>query len=83
MSCICQIVSSLDFANHGVFMRVWLTFQNRASDIPKLKGEKELKPVSLRVKDAAEALLTSIMEHVVRAAVSGHDLIERHGFAHL
>lgn len=40
--------------------------QNRASDVPKLKGDKELKPVSLRVKDAAEALLTSIMEHVVK-----------------
>ena len=39
--------------------------QNRASDVPQLKGEKELKPVSLRVKDAAEGLLTIIMDHVV------------------
>ncbi|ELT94828.1 hypothetical protein CAPTEDRAFT_133737 [Capitella teleta] len=38
--------------------------QNRASDVPKLKGEKELKPVSMRVKDAAEGLLTTIMNHV-------------------
>ena len=36
--------------------------------MPKLKGEKELKPVSMRVKDAAEQLLTAIMDSVV----SGH-----------
>ena len=40
--------------------------QNRASDVPKLKGSKDLKPVSMRVKDAADALLTAIMDHVVR-----------------
>ncbi len=40
--------------------------QNRASDEPKLKGDKELKPVSMRVKDAAESLLSVIMDHVVR-----------------
>ena len=33
--------------------------------MPKLKGEKELKPVSQRVKEAAEALLSVIMDHVV------------------
>jgi len=33
--------------------------------VPKLKGEKELKPVSMRVKDAAEQLLTAIMDSVV------------------
>jgi hypothetical protein len=33
-----------------------------------LKGEKELKPVSMRVKDAAEGLLTTIMNHVVGSA---------------
>ena len=43
-----------------------LLFQNRASDVPKLKGEKQLKPVSQRVNDAAEGLLTVIMDHVVR-----------------
>ena len=43
--------------------------QNRASDVPQLKGEKELKPVSLRVKDAAEGLLTIIMDHVVSDAL--------------
>lgn len=31
---------------------------------PKFKDEKELKPVSMRVKDAAENLLTIILEHV-------------------
>jgi hypothetical protein len=33
--------------------------------VPHLKGDKELKPVSMRVKDAAEGLLTTIMDHVV------------------
>ena len=36
------------------------------SDVPKLKGEKERKPVSLRVQDAAEGLLSVIMDRVVR-----------------
>ncbi|XP_048586006.1 ral GTPase-activating protein subunit beta [Nematostella vectensis] len=31
---------------------------------PMLKGDKELKPVSFRVRAAAEGLLTCIMEHV-------------------
>ncbi|KAK3094041.1 hypothetical protein FSP39_023374 [Pinctada imbricata] len=38
--------------------------QNRASDPPKFKGDKEQKPASTRVKDAAEALLTCIIQHV-------------------
>ncbi len=46
-------------------MILGLILQNRASDEPKLKGDKELKPVSLRVKDAAEGLLSCIMDHVV------------------
>lgn len=29
-----------------------------------MKDEKELKPVSMRVKDAAESLLTIILEQV-------------------
>lgn len=44
-------------------MFLWL--QNRASDVPKLKAEKEIKPVSMRVKEAAEGLLAVIMDHVV------------------
>lgn len=31
---------------------------------PRLKGDKELKPVSFRVREAAEGLLTVIMEHL-------------------
>ncbi|KAL5009165.1 hypothetical protein ScPMuIL_014746 [Solemya velum] len=38
--------------------------QNRASDPPKFKGEKELMPASMRVKDAAEAVLTCIIDQV-------------------
>ena len=30
----------------------------------KMKDEKELKPVSMRVRDAADALLTVILEQV-------------------
>ncbi|CAA9993032.1 unnamed protein product [Nesidiocoris tenuis] len=38
--------------------------QGKRRDEPiKLKDEKELKPVSMRVRDAAEALLTVVMEH--------------------
>ncbi|GFS13038.1 Ral GTPase-activating protein subunit beta [Elysia marginata] len=37
---------------------------NRASDPPKFKGNKELMPASMRVKDAAEALLTCIIDQV-------------------
>lgn len=32
----------------------------------KMKDEKELKPASMRVRDAAEALLTIILEQVPR-----------------
>jgi hypothetical protein len=39
--------------------------QNRASDPPKYKGTKELMPASMRVKDAAEAVLTCIIDTVV------------------
>lgn len=31
---------------------------------PKMKDEKELKPVSMRVRDAAESLLMLILEQV-------------------
>ena len=31
----------------------------------RLAGDKELKPVSFRVREAAEGLLTVIMEHLV------------------
>lgn len=39
--------------------------QNKASDTPKFKGEKDLMPASMRVKDAAEAVLTCIIDQVV------------------
>ena len=38
--------------------------QNRASDIPKFKGDKQLMPASMRVKEAAEGVLTVIIQHV-------------------
>ncbi|XP_040071658.2 ral GTPase-activating protein subunit beta isoform X2 [Ixodes scapularis] len=38
--------------------------QPKVSDVPLLKAEKELKPSSLRVKDAAEAALSCMMDHV-------------------
>ena len=38
--------------------------QGKSADVLKMKHEKELKPVSLRVRDAAELLLTSLVEKV-------------------
>ncbi|KAH8420260.1 hypothetical protein KR009_008363 [Drosophila setifemur] len=38
--------------------------QAKGGDIPKFKDEKELKPASMRVRDAAENLLTIILEQV-------------------
>ncbi|XP_064490063.1 ral GTPase-activating protein subunit beta-like isoform X2 [Ornithodoros turicata] len=38
--------------------------QPKISDTPLMKAEKELKPSSLRVGDAAEALLSCMMDHV-------------------
>jgi len=40
--------------------------QNKASDPPKYKGDKDFQPASMRVKDAAEAVLTCIIDQVVR-----------------
>ncbi|XP_067623760.1 ral GTPase-activating protein subunit beta isoform X2 [Eurosta solidaginis] len=37
---------------------------SKTGDIPKFKDEKELKPASMRVRDAAESLLTIILEQV-------------------
>lgn len=39
-------------------------FQVKSSDAPRLKHEKELKPASMRVKDAAEALLSCVLSQV-------------------
>lgn len=36
----------------------------KPGEAPKLKDEKELKPVSMRVRDAAEGLLSIILEQV-------------------
>ncbi|KAL7742458.1 hypothetical protein ACLKA6_019087 [Drosophila palustris] len=38
--------------------------QAKNGDLPKFKDEKELKPASMRVRDAAENLLTIILEQV-------------------
>ena len=39
-------------------------YQGKVGEAPKMKHDKELKPVSLRVRDAAELLLTSLVEKV-------------------
>ncbi|KAL1137760.1 hypothetical protein AAG570_009456 [Ranatra chinensis] len=44
--------------------------QGKKGESPKMKDEKELKPVSMRVRDAAEALLTIIFEHCGPESVS-------------
>ncbi|GIY75210.1 ral GTPase-activating protein subunit beta [Caerostris darwini] len=38
--------------------------QPKRSDTPKFKGDKELKPASMRVKDAAEAVLACMLDYV-------------------
>ncbi|XP_069360436.1 ral GTPase-activating protein subunit beta isoform X5 [Maniola hyperantus] len=38
--------------------------QGKPGEAPKMKDEKELKPVSMRVRDAAESLLMLILEQV-------------------
>lgn len=43
---------------------VLLYHQGKIGEALKMKHEKELKPVSLRVRDAAELLLTSLVEKV-------------------
>ena len=47
-----------------------MVFQNRASDPPRYKGNKDLMPASMRVKDAAEAVLTCIIDQVVSLFVA-------------
>ena len=39
--------------------------QHKASIPPVFKHAKELKPASMRVKDAAESVLACILNHVV------------------
>jgi hypothetical protein len=38
---------------------------NKESNLTTMKADKELKPASLRVKEAAECVLYLIMEHTV------------------
>ena len=42
----------------------YLYKQGKPQEPIKMKDEKELKPASLRVRDAAESLLTIILEQV-------------------
>lgn len=44
-------------------MMVFLV-QRKPGEPIRMKDEKELKPASMRVRDAAEALLTIILEQV-------------------
>ena len=41
-----------------------LSVTGKPGEPPKMKDEKELKPVSMRVRDAAESLLMLILEQV-------------------
>lgn len=43
---------------------IHLLFLGKPSEPIKMKDEKELKPVSMRVRDAAENLLALILEQV-------------------
>lgn len=43
---------------------VYLCLQGKPQEPIKMKDQKELKPVSMRVRDAAESLLTIILEQV-------------------
>ena len=36
----------------------------KSSDAPRLKHEKDLKPASMRVRDAAEALMSCVLSQV-------------------
>ncbi|CAB3260513.1 unnamed protein product [Arctia plantaginis] len=45
--------------------------QGKPGEPPKMKDEKELKPVSMRVRDAAESLLMLILEQQLRNAGNG------------
>lgn len=44
---------------------------DRAGSVPLMKSEKELKPTSLRVKEAAESVLCFIMEHTSLSSTLG------------
>lgn len=54
--------------------------QVKSSDAPRLKHEKELKPASMRVKDAAEALLSCVLSQVSFYCPLGHVFICMYGF---
>ncbi|XP_049872205.1 ral GTPase-activating protein subunit beta isoform X2 [Pectinophora gossypiella] len=45
--------------------------QGKPGEPPKMKDEKELKPVSMRVRDAAESLLMLILEQVGNSTTGG------------
>lgn len=46
------------------FLHLHIHLQVKSSDAPRLKHEKELKPASMRVRDAAEALLSCVLSQV-------------------
>lgn len=51
--------------------------QGKLNEPIRMKDEKESKPVSLRVRDAAEALLTIILEEIVCIFLTSLVQIER------
>lgn len=63
-----DLFSQFSFKNWPKYVLKIVIFsylQSKRSDPPKLKGDKELKPASMRVKDAAEAVLACMLDHVV------------------
>jgi len=48
-----------------LYIFIYLLYkQGKPQEPIKMKDEKELKPASMRVRDAAESLLTIILEQV-------------------
>lgn len=52
------------FFNSLAFRTLSSYFAHKVTFV-RLSGDKELKPVSFRVREAAEGMLTVIMEHLV------------------
>ena len=54
--------------------------QNKASDSPVMKEDKELSPASRRVRDAAEHLLSVVLEQVgqVETSVFSYSILQKY-----
>ncbi|KAB7494889.1 Ral GTPase-activating protein subunit beta [Armadillidium nasatum] len=56
--CLCTVLEVIELGISGT------KSQGKNGEAPKFKHEKELKPVSMRVRDAAEALLSCVLSQV-------------------